>query len=118
MTALDDEAPNVRTGELWWVDFSPSTGREQGGRRPAVVVASSDYLASVTRLVLVVPVTTRDRGWPNHVPLDQGAGLDRPSFAMTEQPRAVSRDRLLEPTGVVSVEVHEAISRWIHDFFA
>ncbi|MEZ5080400.1 MAG: type II toxin-antitoxin system PemK/MazF family toxin [Thermoleophilia bacterium] len=118
MTEPDGGGAHVRAGDVWWVDFDPVAGREQGSRRPAVVVASEEYLASVTHLVLVVPVTTRDRGWPNHVPLDERAGLGRPSFAMTEQPRAISRERLLDAAGRVDEATTGSIRTWIHDFFA
>ncbi len=31
------------------------------------MIASDGYLANVPELVIVVPVTTTDRGWPHHV---------------------------------------------------
>ena len=30
--------PIPQRGDLWWADFSPTEGREQRGRRPALVV--------------------------------------------------------------------------------
>src|SRR6478609_5761402 len=60
----------------------------------AEAVASAGYLDAVTPLAIVLPITTTDRGWPNHVVVDGPSGLDRPSWIMTEQPRTLSRDRL------------------------
>lgn len=88
-------------GSVVWLDLSPARGREQQGRRPALVVSSRGYVATVTTLVAVLPVTTVDRGWPNHVALRGRPGLARPSWAMTEQVRTVSRDRIDRVVGVV-----------------
>ena len=82
-------------GEIWGVDLDPIVGREQAGRRPALVV-SDDALNSGPRgLVVVIPITGRSRGLPNHAPIaPPEGGLTKPSVIMTEQVRSVSKDRL------------------------
>lgn len=107
-----------RRGAVVWATLSPTAGPEQGGRRPVVVVASDRYLEVVTMLSIVVPVTTVDRGWPNHVPLNGPTGLDRPSWAMTEQPRTVDRGRLPAVVGHVDAATEAAIDVWLRDFLA
>ena len=107
---------DIRRGEVAWADFSPTRGREQAGERPAVIVASNDYLESVPNLVIALPVTTLDRGWPHHVRLTGAAGLPRPSWALTEQPRAISRDRLTRSAGLVSATCLAEIDQWLRDF--
>jgi mRNA interferase MazF len=106
-------------GAVVWVHLDPSRGREQAGTRPAVVLSSNDYLAAVPDLVIVVPVTTRDRGWPHHVHLG-GRELDLPraSFAMTEQPRTISRHRITGHAGHADETTMNAITVWIRDFLA
>lgn len=99
-----------------WADLSPTRGREQAGRRPVVVVASEGYLGAVTTLVLVLPITTMDRGWPNHVELTGSHGLASTSRAMTEQIRTVARDRLAAPVGVVDTACLDSLRRWLSDF--
>ncbi|WP_293142636.1 type II toxin-antitoxin system PemK/MazF family toxin [Okeania sp. SIO3I5] len=32
-----------KKGDIVWINFNPQSGREQAGRRPAVVVSSSRY---------------------------------------------------------------------------
>jgi mRNA interferase MazF len=103
-------------GSVVWASFDPSRGREQRGHRPALVVASRDYLEIVTHLVVVVPVTTVDRGWPNHVALAGSHGLDRPSWAMTEQVRTISRERLTTVAGTVDDTTLDAVDAWLRDF--
>lgn len=78
-----------------------------------IVVASRGYLDVVDQLALVVPVTSVDRGWPNHVALD---GLGRPSFAMTEQVRTVSRGQLHGVLGVATADELREVRRWLADF--
>ncbi len=103
-------------GSVVWAEFSPTQGREQAGRRPALVVASRGYLEVATALAIVLPVTTTDRGWPNHVALRGATGLDRPSWAMTEQPRTVARERVSQAVGVVDDDTLRDVGVWLRDF--
>jgi mRNA interferase MazF len=104
-------------GTVIWVQLDPTRGREQAGTRPAVVLSSDGYLDAVPDLVIVVPVTTRNRGWPHHVQLSgHELSLRRASFAMTEQPRTVSRHRITRRAGRVDGVTMDAITLWIKDF--
>lgn len=97
-------------------DAVGALGREQVGRRPIVVVSSLDYLDAVDSLAIVVPVSTRDRGWPNHVALAGPTGLEAPSFALTEQPVTLARERLRRVVGHVDTECLAAIRTYLRDF--
>jgi mRNA interferase MazF len=66
MPALDESVPDA--GEVIWIDFGQPVGREQGGRRPALIVTSRDY--NIRSSVLVVcPITRTERDWPFMVAL-------------------------------------------------
>jgi mRNA interferase MazF len=107
----------LERGGIVWVDFDPTRGSEQRGTRPALVVCSAGYLASVPRLVIVVPLTTVDRGWPHHVPVrGPEARLPKPSFAMTEQPRTIARERASKSAGRADTATIDAVDRWLRDF--
>lgn len=108
-----DEAP--RPGDVVWVRPEIAVGREQAGRRPAVVVASAGYLETVDALAIVVPITTVDRGWPNHVVVI-GGELGRRSWAMSEQIRTISRERVVGRAGRVDQATLAALRGWIADF--
>ena len=58
-------------GDLIWTDFDPTLGREQAGRRPALVV-SPTALARNTGLAIVCPITSRIRPFPSRVVLPEG----------------------------------------------
>ena len=75
------------------------------------------YLDAVTTLAIVLPITTTDRGWPNHISVDGPSGLDRPSWIMTEQPRTLSRDRITRVAGEVSAGCLASVRLWLSDFF-
>jgi mRNA interferase MazF len=111
--------PGLVRGSIVWVDFDPTRGREQRGFRPALVVAGADYLEAVRDLVIVVPITSVDRGWPHHVALKgQKVGLAKQSFAMTEQPRTISRGRIARQSGVADRSTMAAVNQWLRDFMA
>lgn len=109
----------LRRGAVVWAELDPVRGREQAGRRPALVIASDLYLEQADALAIVLPATTVARGWPNHVLL-RGADLDlpEPTYAMTEQPRTVTRDRLVAEAGVVDRATMREVDRWLQDFLA
>jgi len=63
-----------RRGDLIWLSFTPQTGREQAGRRPALVLSPEAY-NSKTGLALICPVTSKVKGYPFEVPLSTTAGV-------------------------------------------
>lgn len=113
---MNQDGPSLQTGTVAWARLEPVRGREQGGSRPVVVVAGTGYLRAVTTLALVVPVTTTQRGWPNHVLLTGPTGLPSDSWAMTEQIRTLSRDRLSRISGEVDAACLAEIRQWLSDF--
>jgi len=99
-------------GEVWLVDLDSPRGREQTGQRPALVVSVNRLNRGPAGLVIVVPVTGRDRRVPSHVALEPAdGGLHKRSFAMCENLRAVARERLLAgPYGTVPARVMDEVA--------
>ena len=58
-------------GDLVWFSFSPQAGREQAGRRPALVLSPRAYNGKAG-LCVVCPVTQRAKGYPFEVELPAG----------------------------------------------
>jgi mRNA interferase MazF len=56
------------SGDLIWTDFDPTRGREQSGRRPALVVSAAIFTEN-TGLAVVCPITSRVRPFPTSVVL-------------------------------------------------
>lgn len=105
-------------GEVVWVRPDTAVGREQAGRRPVVVVSNELFHEAITTLFLGMPVTTTDRGWDNHVALVGPHGLGKPSWAMTEQVRVISRERIVDRSGAVDAATLAALCTWVRDYLA
>lgn len=103
---------SARRGEIWLVDFGEPIGREQAGRRPAVVVSADQLNESRAGVVIVVPCTTTYRGLPSHVELDpEISGLDTVSYAKCEDVKSVSDQRLVARLGTAGDEAIFELSR-------
>jgi mRNA interferase MazF len=62
------------TGDLIWTEFDPTNGREQAGRRPALVVSPAAFTEN-TGLAIVCPITSRVRPFPTSVVLPPGLAI-------------------------------------------
>ena len=90
-------------GEVWQLDFDPVRGREQGGRRPALVLSADTYNSGPSGLIVVAPLTTRDKRVPLHVRIEPPeGGLARTSFVKIDDVRAVAKTRLGRRLGSVT----------------
>lgn len=73
-------------GDIVEVDFSPSVGHEPAKVRPAVIVSGYGFNSRST-MVSVVPVTSKNNGYPLHVPVTGSNGVI--GFACVEQLRNI-----------------------------
>ena len=76
-------------------------------------VSSALFLQVVTDLVTVIPVTSTNRGWANHVPVPT---LGPDSVAMTEHIHTISRSRITKYGSCVDEESLDIMRMWIRDF--
>lgn len=105
-------------GDVVWANLDPTAGSEQRGNRPVLIVSSAAYNDAIPNILIVIPVTTVDRGWLTHVSLrGPELTLDRDSFAMSEQPRTIDRKRITMPAGRVDdttlSEVRRNLARFL-----
>ena len=56
------------TADLVWLDFEPHAGREQAGRRPALILSPASYNER-TSLAIACPITSHIKGHPFEVVL-------------------------------------------------
>lgn len=93
-------------GQLWFVRLDPTEGHEQSKTRPCLVISNNKFNHSVADLIIVVPVTSKNKHLSLHVPIDSlNSGLATDSFVMPEQIRAVSLKRFVEMVGFVQYDV-------------
>lgn len=87
-------------GEVYWTNPDPTRGREQAKSRPFVIVSVDQLNQTSLGLSLAVPLTRTDFDNALHleIPASEG-GLKESGFAMPEQLRAVSHERLRRRLG-------------------
>ena len=61
-------------GDLVWLTFDPQAGREQRGRRPALILSPRAYNAKAC-LAIACPITSHEKGYPFEVPLPPGGTI-------------------------------------------
>lgn len=96
--------PPIRPGSVWFCDFEPVRGHEQGRDRPALVVSSEFHLKLTGGgLVTVLPLTTVERpNWLHRVPIKAGEG-----WVITEQVRTISAQRFRRPAPEIELSLDE-----------
>lgn len=66
-------------GDVIWLNFTPQSGHEQAGRRPAVVLTPMAYNQR-SGLLICVPITNQIKGYPFEVVLS-GTGATGAALA-------------------------------------
>lgn len=106
----------LTSGDVVEADLGEPVGREAGFPRPVVVVTAQAVLAQGPAVVHVVPLTSTRRGFRSEIDVapHDANGLDVPSAAQCQHPRAVSTGRLGESIGNVGpatlLQIRETIA--------
>jgi mRNA interferase MazF len=85
-----------RRGEVYFADLNPVRGREQGGRRPVLII-QNDIGNQFSPVTIVVAITSSvaDKPYPTEVRLPAGVGgLPRESTILLNQIKTIDKDRL------------------------
>lgn len=91
-----------QAGDLVWTDFDPTLGREQGGRRPALVLSPVAFFRA-SRFVIVCPITSRVRPFASSVVLPQESAIG--GEILTSHVRSIdTMSRPILPTGTTASE--------------
>lgn len=94
-------------GSLVWLLFSPQAGSEQAGRRPGIVLTTMAYHQR-SRLAIMCPITSRERGWSTEVKLPPGLPIE--GVVLVDHVRSVDHEaRKLEIVGMAPPEVLDEI---------
>jgi mRNA interferase MazF len=90
-------------GDVVRLELGVPAGSEAALTRPAVVVTAARLLAQGPRVIQVVPLTTRLRGYESevYVAADPANGLGADSAAQCQHIRAVATERVEDKVGHV-----------------
>ena len=84
------------------MDLNPTRGHEQSGRRPCLVLSVDKFNHGPADLVVVVPITTRDKRIVSHVRIEPPAGgLKETSYIKCEEVRCVAKQRFHKLAGTI-----------------
>ena len=98
------------SGDVVWLDFTPTRGHEQSGRRPALVISPKRYNEK-SGLALVCPITTSVHGYPFEVPVTDAVD----GVILVDQVRTVDwRARGLTKAGTVPIETLTHVRALLH----
>lgn len=103
---MSDYEPNA--GDLIWTDFDPRMGREQGGRRPALVISPVEFWRA-SGFAIVCPITSKIRPFGTSVVLP--GGLQMSGEILTSHVRSIdTQARPVIPVGeAVPAEVLDEV---------
>jgi mRNA interferase MazF len=91
-----------RQGDIVWADPDPTRGSEHAKARPFVIVSVDQLNRSPLGRSLAVPLTRTDFSNVLHVAIEPPeGGLREASFAMPEQLRALSHERVKRRLGAL-----------------
>jgi len=99
-------------GEVWWVRLEPTLGSEIAKTRPCVILSGNVY-NRLRRTVVVIPLSRSPQA---SVPLLVPVRCDgRDIVAVTDQIRAVAKQRLDRRMGELSIEDLKAVEQGIQE---
>ena len=93
-------------GDIWWVELDPTLGSEIRKTRPCVVI-SVKVLNERRRTVIVVPLSSSPRASPPILIPIRCEG--RAAVAVSDQIRAVTKERLRSRLGAVTADEMAAL---------
>lgn len=89
--------------EVWLADLNPTRGHEQRGKRPVLIVSEDIFNQGKASLIVIIPITSTDRGIPSHVKINPPeGGLKVSSNIICEAIRSISKERLIKRLGSVT----------------
>lgn len=97
--------------DLWLTDFGNPFPGEPAFHRPALVIGPPDAFGPQFPFVIVLPITTTERGLALHVEIEatDETGLDTTSYVQCELIRSVNRRRLVHQLGTVDANVSDRV---------
>ncbi len=106
-------------GQVWQANLSPTKGPETHGTRPCLIITVDRFNHGPADLIVVLPLTTRDKGIPFHVLVNPPeGGLSKRSFIRCEEIRCISKQRLVEYMGDIAASSLEEVSDYVRILLA
>lgn len=95
----------MNRGDVWLIELG---GRI--GRRPVVVLTRQNVLPYVNK-VTVAEITTKGKGYPTEIDIDQKANLPKSSFVQADNVHTIPKQKLDRYVGTLDRETMREVSR-------
>lgn len=105
----------ILQGDIWNFDPEPTKGNELGKKvRPILILSHNAWNSNESGIVIGVPLTSKDKGIFSHVKLPmKETGLKIDSYALPEQIRSISTDRLIKKIGFAKSVILKEVYSWV-----
>jgi mRNA interferase MazF len=97
----------MNRGDIWHVDLGG-----KAGVRPVLVITRQAVIEYLDKVV-VVEITTKGKGYPTEVFIDQAGNLPLPSFVQTDNLHTIPKNKLTRLSGALDSKTMSKISRKI-----
>lgn len=94
----------MNRGDIWFIDPGGKSGK-----RPVVIITRQNIIEHLNK-VSVVEITTKGKGYPTEVYIDQKGNLPISSFVQTDNIHTVPKNRLIKYVGTLDAATMGEIS--------
>jgi len=112
----------VKKWEIYFADLNPSTGSEQKGTRPVLVI-SNDAVNDRLPVCTIIPFSSfkpDDKIYPSELFLQKAdTGLNKDSILMFQQIRTIDKSRIMQPMAgmIFKEETRASIIKQLLNYF-
>jgi len=100
-----------KRGEVWIVNWNPSRGSEQAGRRPALII-QNDIGNEYSPTTIVAAISSSVKIYPINVEIrPPEGGINTPCIIKTSQILTVSQDRLEKRLGQINEQKLQEVNQ-------
>ena len=112
---MENRQAEIKRGEIYYADLSPTVGSEQGGVRPVLVI-QNDIGNKYSPTVIVCAITSKlsKAKIPTHIELEcEKYNLPKDSVCLLEQIRTLDKQRLQQKVSCINETKMKEVERAI-----
>lgn len=104
--------------DIYWADLNPTKGKEQKGKRPAVII-SGNTMNKNLGIFIICPISSRIKNYAGCVKIvkNKTNKLSEDSEIITFQVRTVAKERMIKKIGEITDEQLKEILYSLNEMF-
>lgn len=106
----------IKRGEMYYANFCPNVGNEQGGIRPVLVIQNDRNNKTSTTTIVAAMTGKKKKKQRTHVNVS-GCGLKKETIILLEQVRTIDKSRLQDYIGTLDDQAMAKVDRAIAESF-